>query len=147
MVDLENPDQLPVKEVFEDRVMIVSQILSQFFVSSHNLFDIHVFKVKESIADIHTELPCLVDFENPFQLPVQEVLRGTDNFVSWIFTISSIFMFSRSRNPFLVFLLSYHVQVTSKIKIEFRFKRFSKVFMILSYGFSQLLQYSCFRGQ
>ena len=27
-VDLENPDQLPVKEVFEDRVMIVSQILS-----------------------------------------------------------------------------------------------------------------------
>ena len=27
-VDLENPDQLPVKEVFEDIVMIVSQILS-----------------------------------------------------------------------------------------------------------------------
>ena len=27
-VDLENPDQLPVKEVFEGIVMIVSQILS-----------------------------------------------------------------------------------------------------------------------
>ena len=28
LVDLENPDQLPVKEVFEDIVMIVSQKLS-----------------------------------------------------------------------------------------------------------------------
>ena len=56
-------------------------------------------------------------------------------------------MFSRSENPFLTFLLSYHVRVISKIQVNFRFKRFSKVLMILSYRFSQFLQYLCFRGQ
>ena len=40
----------------------------------HNFFSIYVFEVKESISDIPTELPCLGDFENPGQLPVQEVL-------------------------------------------------------------------------
>ena len=80
-VDLENPDQLPVKEVFEGMVMIMSQILSKFFLSSHNLFEIYVFEVKELISDIHTEIPCLGDLENPGQLPVQEVLEGTDDFV------------------------------------------------------------------
>ena len=80
-VDLENPDQLPVKEVFEHIVMIVSQILSQLFISSHDLFDIYDFEVKKSIADIPTELPCLDDLENPGQLPIQEVLEGTDDSV------------------------------------------------------------------
>ena len=65
----------------------------------HNFFSIHVFEVKESINDIITELPCFSDLEIPGQLPVQEVLRGTDDCVLWIFTISSVFMFSRSRNP------------------------------------------------
>ena len=73
-VDLENPDQLPVKEVFEGILMIMSQILSKFSVSSHNLFEIYVFEVKESISDIPTELPRSGDIENPGQLPVQEVL-------------------------------------------------------------------------
>ena len=80
-VDLKNPDQLPVKEVFEDRGMIVSQILSQFFVCLHNLFDIYVFKVKESIAEISADLPCSGNLKNKNQLPVLEVLRGTDDFV------------------------------------------------------------------
>ena len=40
----------------------------------HNFYTIYVFKVKESSADIPTELPCLSDFENPNQLPVLEVL-------------------------------------------------------------------------
>ena len=40
----------------------------------HNFYTIYVFKVKESIADIPTELPCLSDLENPSQLPVREVL-------------------------------------------------------------------------
>ena len=40
----------------------------------HNFFIIYVFKVKESIADIPTELPCLSDLENPSQLPVRKVL-------------------------------------------------------------------------
>ena len=97
-VDLENPDQLPVKEVFEDIMMIVSQILNsiQFtnhfvppslienpllFISSNDLFDVHVFEVMKSIADIPTELPCLGDLEIPGPLPVQEVLEGTDDSV------------------------------------------------------------------
>ena len=44
--------------------MIMSQILSNFFVSSHNFFEIDVFEVKESISGIPTELPCLGDLEN-----------------------------------------------------------------------------------
>ena len=40
----------------------------------NKFFTIYVFKVKESIADILTELPCLNDLENPSQLPVREVL-------------------------------------------------------------------------
>ena len=80
-VDLENPDLLPVKEVFEDMVMIMSQLLSNVFVSSHNLIEIYFFEVKESISDIPTELPCSGEFENPGQLPVQGVLEDTDDCV------------------------------------------------------------------
>ena len=40
----------------------------------HNFYIVYVYKVKESIADISTELPCLSDLENPSQLPVREVL-------------------------------------------------------------------------
>ena len=40
----------------------------------YNFNSIYVFKVKESIADIPTELPCLSDLENPSQLTVREVL-------------------------------------------------------------------------
>ena len=43
--------------------------------------NLHVFKDKEFIFDIITELPCLGDLENPGQLPVQEVLEGTDDCV------------------------------------------------------------------
>ena len=59
----------------------------------------------------------------------------------------SVFMFLRSRNPFLTFLLSYHVRVTSKIQVNFRYRRYSKVLMILSYKFLKFLQYLCFWGQ
>ena len=37
---------------------------------------IHVFGVKESIADISTQLQCLGDLENPGWLPVQHVPGG-----------------------------------------------------------------------
>ena len=33
-------------------------------------------------------------------------------------------MFPRSRNPLLTFLLSYHVWVTSKIQVNFRYRRY-----------------------
>ena len=65
--------------------------------------------VKEFIADISTELLCLSDPENPGRLPVQHVLGGTGDCVLWIFEISSLFMFLRSGNPLLTFLLSYNV--------------------------------------
>ena len=42
---------------------------------------LHVLEGEESIFDIITELPCLGDLENPGQLPVQEVLEGTDDCV------------------------------------------------------------------
>ena len=77
--------------------------------------NLYVFEGKESIFDIDTELPCLDDLENPDQLPVQEVLEGTDDCVLWIFEIFQLFMFPRAGNPFLIFLLSYHVSVTSEI--------------------------------
>ena len=37
------------------------------------------FRGEESISDILTELPRFGDLENPGQLPVQEVLGGTDD--------------------------------------------------------------------
>ena len=43
------------------------------------------FEVKESIAGISTELSCLSDFENPGQHPVQKVLEGTDDYMSYEF--------------------------------------------------------------
>ena len=133
-----------------------------------NFFNIYVFEVKKSIADIPTELPCSGDLENPGQLPVQKYSKvlmivsykfltflhflcfrgqatefwhfyratmcgwpqksrstsgsgGTDDSVLWIFEISLLFMFSRSRNPLLVFLLNYLVWVTSKIWVNFLF--------------------------
>ena len=56
-------------------------------------------------------------------------------------------MFLRPRSQLPTFLLSYHVWVTSKIQVNFRFNRYSKVLMILSYRFSQFRHYLCFRGQ
>ena len=47
----------------------------------HNFFTIHVFEVREFIADISTELPCLSDLENPGRPPVQQVLEGTGDCV------------------------------------------------------------------
>ena len=79
----------------------------------HNFDIVYVFKVEESIADISTELPFCVISKNPSQLPVWEVY--TDDYVLWIFEILTLFMFSRSGNPLLIFLKSYHVWVTSKI--------------------------------
>ena len=46
-----------------------------------NSFITYVFGVKESIFHSFTELPCSDDFENPGQLPVLQVLEGTDDWV------------------------------------------------------------------
>ena len=46
-----------------------------------NFYTIYVFEGEESISDIPIELACSGDLENPGQLPVQEVLEGTDDCV------------------------------------------------------------------
>ena len=56
-------------------------------------------------------------------------------------------MFSRSGNPLLIFLQSYHVWVTSKIQVDFRFKTYSEVLVKEYYRFLKFLDYSCFWGQ
>ena len=89
-----------------------------------NFHTVHVFEAKESIADISTELACLGYLKNLGQLPVQEYFKGTDVCILWIFTIFPLFMFSRSRNPLVTFLLSYLVWVTSVIQANSRFERY-----------------------
>ena len=56
-------------------------------------------------------------------------------------------MFSRSGNPLLIFLQSYHVWVTSKIQVDFRFNTYSEVLVIVSCRFLKFLHYLCFWGQ
>ena len=74
-----------------------------------NFFIPYVFEVKESISRSFTKLPCLSDLENPGQLLVLQVLKGTDDWVLWILEISSFPTFSRTRNPFLAVSRSYNV--------------------------------------
>ena len=44
--------------------------------------------------------------------------------VLWIFTISTLVMYLKSRNPLHTLLLSYHIWVTSKFRVNFRFDRY-----------------------
>ena len=95
----------------------------------------YVFEVKESISRSFTKLPCSGDLENPGQLPVLQELEGTDGWVLWIFVISSFPTFSKSMNLFLVVSQSYQNRVISKIQVNFRFRGYSRVLSIGSYGF------------
>ena len=56
-------------------------------------------------------------------------------------------MFVRWKNPLPTFLLSYYVWVTSKIQVNFRCRRYSKVLRIVSYRLLNFFHYLCFRGQ
>ena len=85
----------------------------------------YVFEVKEFISHSFTKLPCLGDLENPGQFPVLQVLEGTDDWALWIFVIFSFPTFWRSKNPFLEVSQNYHLRVTSKVQINFRFYRYS----------------------
>ena len=53
-------------------------------------------------------------------------------------------MYLKRRNPLLTFLLSYHVSLTSKFQVNFRFDRYWWYCLINFWNFSH---YSCFRGQ
>ena len=39
----------------------------------------YIFEIEESISRSFTQLLCLGDLENPGQLPVSQVLEGTDD--------------------------------------------------------------------
>ena len=100
-----------------------------------NFFIPHVVDVKESVFRSLTLLFCSRDLGNLDQLPVLQELEGTDDWVLRIFAISPFPTFSRSGNLFLAVSQSYHVWVTSKIQVNFRFRRYYKVLSIGSYGF------------
>ena len=55
--------------------------------------------------------------------------------------IFTLFMFSRSGNPLLIFLQSYHVWVTSQIQVDFRFNTYSEVLVNVSCRFLKFLHY------
>ena len=105
----------------------------------------HAFEVRESIACWYSYRATIFDLENPGRLPVQHVLGGTDECVSWIVEISWLFMFLGSMNPLQIFLYSYHTWVTSKIQTDFRFNRYSEVLAFCR--FSKLLHYLGFWSQ
>ena len=114
---------------------------------SRNFFIPHVFEVKESIFHSFTELPFSDVLANLGQLPVLRVLEGTDDWVLWIFVISLFPTFSRSRNQILTVSQSYHVRMTSKIQVNFRFYRCSRALMIGFYGFLQIPNSLRFQGR
>ena len=105
-------------------------------IDSRNFFTLYVFEVTESISAVFSKLLYSNDPENLGQLPVSEVFKGTDDWVLRIFVISPFLTFSGSRNLFLDVSRSYHVRVTPKIQVNFRFYRCSRVLSIRSYGFS-----------
>ena len=125
----QHPVLLPIFALIADTVALVAFIsaISTFFMFSRSR--------NPFLAVSRSYVPCLSDLENPGQLPVLQVLKGTDDWVLWILEISSFSTFSRSRNLFLAVSRSYHVWVTSKIQVNFRFYRSSRVLMIGSYGF------------
>ena len=79
-----------------------------------NFFIPYIFEVEGSIYHSFTKLPCSDDHENPGQLSASQVLDGSDDWVLWIFVISSFPTFLRLRNPFLPVSQSCYVWVTSK---------------------------------
>ena len=51
-----------------------------------NFFIPFVFEVKKSIFRSFTKFPCLGELENPGQLPILQILQGTDDQVSYVFS-------------------------------------------------------------
>ena len=102
------------------RVNLVNYVLSRID-KTNLLLVLYIFEVKESISDIITELPSLLDLENLGQLPVLlsilALIAGSDALVTRISVFSSFFMFSRSRNPFF---LQFHGATMSELSRKSR---------------------------
>ena len=77
-----------------------------------NFFIPCISDVKESVCRSFTRPLYSGNLEIPG--PVLQELEGTDDWVLWIFVISSFFTLSRSMNLFLAVSRSYHVRVTLK---------------------------------
>ena len=88
-----------------------------------NFFSIYVFRC-QGIHCWHSYWATV--FGWPWKSRSTSGTGGTDDSVLWIFEISSVFMFSRSRNPLLTFLLSYLVWVTSETSRTGSWPRFSR---------------------
>ena len=90
-------------------------------------FTIYVFEVKKSFDDIPTELPCSADLKNPGQLPVQEVLRGTDNCVLWNFhNFSTIYVFKDKES-----IADIHTELTSLGDLEnLQYRKLTQIFKV-----------------
>ena len=76
--DLINEGQVRVTLRRNDLAGLVNSVITKIWIHDNLFF----FKGKESTIGIITELPCLGDLDNQGQLPVQEVLEGTDDCVS-----------------------------------------------------------------
>ena len=63
------------------------------------------------------------------------------------FEFMTVFMFLKARNSFLTVLLNCHVWMTLQIQVNFRYRRYSKVLIIVSYRFLQFHYYSYVWGQ
>ena len=83
----------------------------------------YVFDVKEPVIMVSHGRYFRVTSEFQVNFRFCRNSKVTDGWVLWIFVISLFPTFSRSRNLFLVVSQSYHVQVTSKIQVNFRVRR------------------------
>ena len=89
--NLENPGKLPVQDALGGTCECAC------FIDFQNFLTIHVFGVKDPIADISTELPCLDDLENPGWLPVQHVPWWLCLIDFWNFFTIHVFEVSEQR--------------------------------------------------
>ena len=80
-----------------------------YLMDFHNILTIYVFEVKESIADILTELRCLSDLDYPSQLPVWEVLVLVILSYKFLKFLLYSCCWGQGINPLMIFLYSYHV--------------------------------------
>ena len=100
-----------------------------------NFFNPYIFDVDESVFLSFTQLFFSCNLENLGRLPVLQELEGTDDWILRILVIFSFPTFARSRNLFLAVSQSYLFWVISKIQVNFRFREYSRVLSIGSYGF------------
>ena len=109
-----------------------------------NFFNIYVFEVKKSIADIPTELPCSGDLENPGQLPVQRYTKVLMivSYKFWHFFTIYVFEVKQPNLDISTELLPCSDDLKNPGQLPVQV-----VLMILSYGFLKFLYYLCFRGQ